>query len=75
MGICLVSCAWPLSQLLNGVSGKAHSGSAPICTLWVLYLAGSECEGGGVLECSCVMCWYIYMYKCRSVHWVLCVHV
>ena len=58
MGICPVGCAWPSSQLLNGVSGKAHSGSAPICTLWVLYLAGSECVGGGVLECSYVMCWY-----------------
>ena len=29
-----------------------------VCKLWVLYLAGSECVGGGVLEGSYVMCWY-----------------
>ena len=59
MGICLVSCAWPSSQLLNGVSGKAHSGSAPICTLWVLYLAGwiHACVGAGVcIGCCVCMC-------------------
>ena len=74
MGICLVGCAWPSSQLLNGVSGKAHSGSAPICTLWVLYLAGfrvcgRRCVGRQLRDVL------VYMYKCRSVHWVLCVHV
>ena len=38
MGICL---AWPSSELLNGFSGKALSGSAPIHKLWCcIWLAG-----------------------------------
>ena len=59
MGICL---AWPSSELLNGFSGKALSGSAPIHKLWVLYLAGwihsfHACVGAGVCNGCCVcMC-------------------